>query len=298
MGGHLGVRIVSICLAGIALLGLAGCGIGAGAGQDVAATVNGRAIARATYRQALNVERQRQAAQTGFDACATRGMGVLCSQWKRQALDTLIQNELIREYARRQGITVTNAESTRYWRTVYRRNFGSKRVLRTFLMRNGETYAYLRASLDADLLRSKVLYPITRSMSPYAPAVALGLVSVRTRKALKLARRLIRQGLPFQGVIADMIGQRTACLPNGCVELGWVPYSFLPPGVDAVKTASIGSVVGPIVYQQAFDLYKVWNRTPRYRMTPQQQYTRRVQLLNQWLRRQERKARIKRYVAA
>lgn len=295
---------LSACLAGLFMLGLTGCGVGtSSASSDVAATVNGHAVAMADYQQSLNVTRSQQTGQVGYDACAVKGMQMVCKSWKQQALKTLIDNELVREYARQHHIVVTKAQYAANWQAVYKKNFqGSKRILNAFLKSNHETAGYLRQSTDADLLRSKVLYPITKNMSAYAPAVALGLIAVHTKVELKTAEGLLKQNFSFQKVIQELNAQPNACIQDGCTELGWVPYPFLPQGlgqagINALKTQKIGSVVGPVVHQQDWELYKIWNRTPHFHMNNDQQYQRRTQLFYQWLGRQEKAAQIKRYVA-
>jgi hypothetical protein len=59
----------------------------------------------------------------------------------------------------------------------------------------------------------------------------------------------------------------------------------------------VGSVAGPLVRQQEWDLYLIEARMQRYTLPAGLNYRLRLQVFSQWLTKQERKAQVTRYVA-
>src|SRR5690348_10263595 len=102
-------RFLFPALAATAVLGLAGCGASTG-GSSAAVTVNGQSISMAAYNKEFSYDRVAAEDNYSFDVCSTKKTAPLCAQVKRTALNDLIGNTLVDQYAAKHQISVSNAE--------------------------------------------------------------------------------------------------------------------------------------------------------------------------------------------
>lgn len=289
-----------------ALLGLvlvlAGCGGGSG-GTSVAAAVNGNNIPMEQYNSELNSLRVQERDAIGYDVCLIKQLASACGIIKQRSLNILIDNELIREYAHKHGLSVSQDESARQWTQVFKVHFhNSTAVEAAFLKHQQISESDIRRSLMADLLQQKVEFDVTQSLSRFSKAVRVGKVVAVGKSELAQVRSLIRSGVGFAG-IANYL-RHTSRSSLGCAsttvvcgDLGWTPYAFIPPNRRALITARDGSILGPYREQQDWQFLKAEAHSSHYFLTSKQLFTRRQQLFLQWLQRQQKRARITRYVA-
>jgi hypothetical protein len=258
----------------------------------------------AQFTSEVHSERAQQLSQSGYDPCDAKYGAAGCSLIKQQSLNTLIDRELIREYAAKHHITVAAADVQRNWKQIFKSRFnGQQAVLDAFLKRTGQTEADLRASLKNTQLEQIVLGTVTQSMPTIVPAIRVARLVAADKAELQIVRNLLRKGTAFVKVAAYLrknspkgCGQST----QQCGEIGWVPLAFVPSYIGQLKTAPAGSLVGPLrqaVGQQVeYQLYKVEARATQYQMTPSQTYHMRQIVFEQWLQKQQAKAQVKRYV--
>jgi parvulin-like peptidyl-prolyl isomerase len=253
-----------------------------------------------SFHKEVSYKRVVSSDSNGVDVCAIKAPP-LCAALKRDALNTLINNELVREYASGHHITVTDAEFARQWAAIDKAKFHDQpRVVRAYAGRLGWTVADLKASIRQDLLQQKVMFAVTKNMSRYTPAVKVSRIDMPNQKEIKGVQDQLASGQSFQSIAAALNKDKKSLCHSegGCGELGWLPTAFVPAGDKSVLQAKVGTVVGPFPGQQLYELLRVEGKNNHYPMTAQQQYRMRQQLFVQWLNRQVKKASITKHVTA
>jgi hypothetical protein len=309
-------------------------GCGSSSSNNAAATVNGHDISMADYTAAFHVQRAEAASSAGYDVCSVKDLATPCNILKQQSLEGLIQAELIREYAAKHGISLTQAEIQANWAVVFKARFDSRQdVLRAWLRHIGESEQQLRDSLKADLLRQKVMYSVT-SVPATVPGVRIAHLIAASSDELKLVQGLLQRRTAFgqivryldqnsksgcgeanqqqqqqqasqqQSSVGGISGQPTnpdfGSTAIGCGDLGWVPDALLPTKYAQLRTAPVGNVVGPlrtvVVGNPEYDFFLVELRDRHYPLTGAQSAFLHVKLFNAWLQQQEARAQVTRYI--
>ncbi len=280
------------------LLSLAILVSGCGSHSDPAATVDGHDIAMNTYIAEVHYERIAQRKETGYDVCAIKGLEVACRYLKRQALTGVIDRQLIQEYATRHHLAVTKAEDTRNWLLIYQGKFNrDPRQLNAFVKGFGIGISDLRSRLTDQLLRQKVLYDVTKNMPFTAPAIRLSFLRVANKQQLTQVQQELHSGVPFNAVAKRLATDRKGPCARGCGDLGWIPRRLVPPTAPGVAAAQAGALIGPQQLQTGgYTYYDVEASRRAYTLTQQQQISLRGLLFDDWLKKQERQAQIKRFV--
>jgi len=280
------------------LLALAILASGCGSSSNPAATVDGHDIAMNTYTAEVHYDRIAQQKQLGYDVCGIKGLEIACRYLRRQALTGVIDRQLIQEYATRHHLTVTKAEDTRNWLLIYQGKFNrDPRQLNAFVKGFGIGISALRSRLTDQLLRQKVLYDVTKNMPLTAPAIRLGFLRVANKQQLTQVQQELRSGVPFNTVAKRLSTDRKGPCASGCGDLGWIPRQLVPATVPRVATAPAGALIGPEQLQTGgYTYYSVEASLPAYALTSPQQLSLRGVLFDDWLKKQERRAQIKRFV--
>jgi hypothetical protein len=283
---------------------LSACGSGSGTGSaKSAATVDGTAIPLSAYNTQVTILREQAltSSTTGEDPCSgPPSFAPFCHQLKQQALNTLIDQQLVAEYARDHRISVSNADFNRSWiQYINSPQFkGSMAVVRAYARKLHVTLADLKTFLRAKMLHDLVSFHVTRNMSQYAPSTRLARLLAASPKEVH-ADRVLLKGHPFLEVLATVEGNHTSiCAQQSCGELGWQPNAFVPANEHALVTARVGKVVGPFASQQVFSLFLIEGHEQHRLLTSGQQLSLRERLFATWLAKRQKQASVHRYVAA
>jgi hypothetical protein len=280
---------------------IAGCGTASlGAGSD-AATVNGQHISMAAYKTQVTYKRQLAALGNGdVDPCTVKVDGPICTKIKQTALNDLINEQLISQYASKHHISVSTAEFRAQWAQVMADRFKNNvPVMHAWLKHFGLTEPGLKSMVRSDVLSQKVMYAVTQTGVPAAvPAVRLARIEVQSQAQLKQTRAMLRHQSFLQVASLLSTNQSGLCYQTGCGDLGWLPDKFLTPAEHRAATAPIGTLIGPLASQQGLTLLRVEGHDPRYHLNPQQQLAWRQGLFTTWLNAERRRAAVHRYVAA
>ncbi len=291
-------RWIAASLTGISIF-LAGCG--GGGGDSPAATVNGHDISMTSYNQAVFQRRAQLQNQYG-DVCGIKGLEAACKILKQQALQSLIDAEIVREYADAHQITIPQGDLDREWFVIMKKRFaGRLDVLAAYAKKNQTTPADIKLGIADDLLQQEVVYDVTKTMSQYAPAIRLGIIRAGNRKELQNILLILRTGHDFLLTARNLsVSPTSQCAKSQshCGDLGFVPDAFVPPERQKLLTAPLGSVLGPYISQNELELFLVEARDPHFKMSNTQAYAMRSGVLfAAWLKRQEQAAQISRHVA-
>lgn len=267
--------------------------------QNPAASVNGTDVSMAAYQRELHFDLVQQQGNLGLNPCQTKGLGAICASVKKTALDSLIDKILIREYASKHHIVVSQADIARQWAIIYKQDFHNQApVLAAYAKRYHLTPAQVKQKTADQMLQDAVMVAITKHMPLHAPAVRLSKIDVKTKADAAAVKAALAAGQSFSQIAAKLNrASKSVCSQVGCGDTGWLPDAFVPSGDAGVLTAKVGSVVGPYEGQQYIEFLQVTGRNPHYALTAQQILRFRQQKLVAWLARQEKRADIQRNVS-
>ena len=227
---------VLLCIA----LGISGCG----SSTRPAATVNGHEISMSAFDNQVHYSREIQR-QNGFDPCAQPGTKVICKQTKKSALDSLIQNEIIREYAAKHHIVVSNADFNRQWTQIFKGKFsGDKRQLNAFAAGLHITVAEVKQRVRSDQLRQRVEVAVTGTVPTAAPAVRLAHLETLHKAEAENIKTQLQHGTPLKTVLTRLVAEKQSLCRTGCGELGWIPEALIPGYEKKILTGAAGSISG------------------------------------------------------
>jgi parvulin-like peptidyl-prolyl isomerase len=283
----------------LAAAGIALAGCGSGGGGSTAATVNGQTISMTAYNKEFSYDRVAAEDNYNFDVCSTKATAPLCAEVKRTALNDLIGNALVDQYAARHHIVVTNADFQRRWAEIDAAKFhDDPAVVTAYAKRYGWSVADFKASIRHDILEQKVMLALTRHMPLYVPAVKMSRIDVSTTKEESLVQARLHTGVPFARIVSELASNKKSLChtPRNCGEVGWLPTAFLPPADSKAATAAPGTVIGPVSGQNVFEFLQVERHNQNYLMTAAEQYRYRQQLFSAWLAGQQRHAAITRHI--
>jgi hypothetical protein len=285
---------------------VAGCGGSSGSGSGSrAAVINGNDVPLRLYQVAFQNARLQSIDANGYDPCQVKTSAALCGTVKAQAMQSVIQAEIIREYAATHHISVPPGDVNRQWQIVYRQRFDNRAdVLQAWIKHvysNGhfqETAQDLKNGIEQNLLQQKVIYAVVPKVPTSEPGLRLAVIEAANGSWHFVHFHLVH-GEDFLAVASAVAANKTSeCAALKCGELGWVPNDLVAANRKQLLTAPAGSTVGPYKGQLVFEIYKVEARVPDLPLTARQQYLVRVNRFTIWLSRQESRARITRYVAA
>jgi hypothetical protein len=283
---------------------IAGCGGSSASSGGRAAVVNGNDVSMRSYDIAFQNARLQTIDNDGYDPCQFGSGSVLCSGIKQQAMLSVIQAELIREYAANHHISVSQSDLNRQWQLVYNHRFDGRQDVLTAWLKHvyshgglHQTAQDLKNGIGQDLLQQKVMYAVIPRVPVIEPGMRLAVIQA-ANASLSFVQTHLRNGQNFVALANNLAAVRTSqCQALKCGELGWVPTELVPQNRKQLLAARAGSIVGPYKGQLVFELYKVEMRAPRILLTSQQQYQIRVNRFAAWLATQVSHAKVTRYVA-
>ena len=267
-------------------------------GGSVAATVNGHPIDTASYRLYLNFFTRESAAQGGAS------MKTL----SQLAMNNVIQNEIVREYAVAHHVSVSSAELNRRISVYRKQNHGEKGFER-WLASLGLDPSSFRTLIAASLLRDKITPQVAPVPAAHARHILVGLHipgkpnrsdGVARARANQLLTQL-RHGADF-ATLARKNSDDVGSAQHGG-DLGMVyPRETVPPFDHAVFTLPLHQLA-LVRSQLGYHILEVLSRVKVARPSKnaaQQQLLQQAeqQQFQVWVSRQMKAASIKRIVTA
>jgi hypothetical protein len=181
---------------------VAGCGGSSSAGR--AAVVNGHDVPMHAYDVAFTTRRIQEIDSGGYDPCIVKNTDAACALLKQQALDAVIQQELIREYAGAHNISVPQADLNRQWNLVVKQKFGGvQAALNAWLRRLHQTSQDLKDSIENDLLQQKVTYAVTGTMPSITPGIRVAVIEAKL-PSLPLVKARLQAHEDFLGLAKSL----------------------------------------------------------------------------------------------
>lgn len=281
-------------------LSISGCGAFQSSSHP-AATVNGHAISMTAYSKQVSYK----CALTQYDlqgaaVCTGKSdpMGIQ-KQLQRTALNNLIDEELVREYAQNHGISVSDQDFNVEWKSVYDNKFHRNMpALRNYAKKVGLTVPDVKNLVRADMLQQRVMGVVTQNMPLQAPATRIGRMVVGSAAQAAAVQKDMMRGIPFDRILVPMYKRyKSQCARVTCGDALWVPNAFLPSDQQQVAKAPANSLVGPFSLQGGLLLIFVEQHMKNYVLTSSQEYSMRQQIFARWVTQQVQHASVHRYVA-
>jgi hypothetical protein len=253
------------------------------------------------YNKQVWVQRiQAARSPSAMDPCsAGQNFAGLCQQLKQNALDALIDQKLVDQYAQQHHIAVSDADFNRQWAIIVKDRFhGDNAVLRAFARGQHLTVADLQSFERENMVRQAVLGRVTKTMSLHWPATRLSRLLTPDQRGVKNIQTLLKAGRSFNYVAYLLrANQRSLCAQQACGDLGWIPNVFVPAAEQSAVTAHPGTILGPYTSQAGYTLVQVEAHQGHFLLNVNQEIAMRERIFARWLANQRSHAAIHRYVA-
>jgi parvulin-like peptidyl-prolyl isomerase len=260
-------------------------------GEGLAALVNGQPISSADYeRQVEQVEAFFQ--QEGLDAESDEGRERL-AQARRQVLEQMIDQELIRQAAAEMGISISDEELEASIAGIIEQS-GGEDGFNQSLAATGTTYDDFRQMLLDQLLSEAVYSSVTASIESVAEQVHARHILLPTREMAEEVLARLQAGEDFAYLAREYSEDISSRETGG--DMGFFPRGVMPAEVEEVAFGlEVGELSGIVESQFGFHVLQVLERDER-EIAVEVFESLRQQTFMQWLEDQRAGATIERFV--
>ncbi len=227
--------------------------------EGLAALVNGQPIAMAEYeKQVAQVEAF--FAQEGLDLESAEGRERL-AQARRQVLEQMIDQELIRQAASAMGVSISEAQLESSVQEIVDQS-GGQEGFKQSLQAMGTTNEDFRRMLLDQLLSEAVYKAVTAGISSTAEQVHARHILVSTRERADEVVARLQAGEDFAYLAREYSEDISSRETGG--DVGFFPRGVMPPEVEEVAFASeLGVVSGVVESQFGFHIIQVLEKEER-----------------------------------
>jgi parvulin-like peptidyl-prolyl isomerase len=259
--------------------------------EGLAALVNGQPIGQEEYaKQVAQVEAF--FAQEGLDPESDEGRERL-AQARRQVLEQMIDQELIRQAAVEMGVSISEAELEASVQDIIEQSGGQEQFDQS-LQGMGTTYDDFRQMLLDQLLSEAVYSAVTASISPVAEQVHARHVLLPTRERAEEVLARLQAGEDFSYLAREYSEDISSRESGG--DVGFFPRGVMPPEVEEVAfRLEVGEISEIVETQFGFHIVQVLEREER-EMAVEVFESLRQQTFMQWLQDRREAATIERFV--
>ncbi len=259
--------------------------------EGLAALVNGQPISSADYeRQVEQVEAFFQ--QEGLDAESDEGRERL-AQARRQVLEQMIDQELIRQAAAEMGISISDEELESSIAGIIEQS-GGEDGFNQSLEATGTTYEDFRQMLLDQLLSEAVYSSVTASIDSVAEQVHARHILLPTREMAEEVLARLQAGEDFAYLAREYSEDISSRETGG--DMGFFPRGVMPTEVEEVAFGlEVGDTSGIVESQFGFHVIQVLERDER-EIAVEVYESLRQQTFMQWLEDQRESASIERFV--
>jgi len=259
--------------------------------EELAALVNGQVIGQEEYeKQVAQVEAF--FAQEGLDPESEEGRERL-AQARRQVLEQMIDQELIRQAAVEMGVSISEAELEASIQDIIEQSGGQEQFDQS-LQGMGTTYDDFRQMLLDQLLSEAVYSAVTASISPVAEQVHARHVLLPTRERAEEVLARLQAGEDFSYLAREYSEDISSRESGG--DVGFFPRGVMPPEVEEVAfSLEVGETSEIVETQFGFHIVQVLEREER-EIAVEVFENLRQQTFMQWLQDRREAATIERFV--
>jgi parvulin-like peptidyl-prolyl isomerase len=259
--------------------------------EGLAALVNSQPIGQEEYeKQVAQVEAF--FAQEGLDPESEEGRERL-AQARRQVLEQMIDQELIRQAAVEMGVSISEAELEASIQDIIEQSGGQEQFDQS-LQGMGTTYDDFRQMLLDQLLSEAVYSAVTASISPVAEQVHARHVLLPTRERAEEVLARLQAGEDFSYLAREYSEDISSRESGG--DVGFFPRGVMPPEVEEVAfSLEVGETSEIVETQFGFHIVQVLEREER-EIAVEVFENLRQQAFMQWLQDQREAATVERFV--
>jgi parvulin-like peptidyl-prolyl isomerase len=258
--------------------------------DEVAAQVNGQSIPYGEWeKQVAQVEAFFQ--QEGLDLESEEGRERL-AQARRQVLEQMIDQELIRQAAAEMGVSVSEAELESSIEDIVTQSGGEEQFQQSLEAMNTEFGDFRQMLLD-QLLSEAVYSAVTASISPIAEQVHARHILLPTKERADEVLARLQAGEDFAFLAREYSEDISSRESGG--DVGFFPRGVMPPEVEEIAfRLQVGEVSGIVQSQFGFHILQVLEKEDR-EIAVEVFESLRQQTFMQWLQDQREEATIERF---
>ena len=257
--------------------------------EEVAAQVNGQAIPYGEWeKQVAQVEAFFE--EEGLDLESEEGRDRL-AQARRQVLEQMIDQELIRQAAAEMGVSVSEAELESSIEDIVTQSGGEEQFQQSLEAMNTEFGDFRQMLLD-QLLSEAVYSAVTASISPIAEQVHARHILLPTKERADEVLARLQAGEDFAFLAREYSEDISSRESGG--DVGFFPRGVMPPEVEEIAFGlQVGEVSGIVQSQFGFHILQVLEKEER-EIAVEVFESLRQQTFMQWLQDQREEATIER----
>jgi parvulin-like peptidyl-prolyl isomerase len=261
------------------------------AGGELAALVNGEPISMEYYqRQVAQVEAFFE--EEGLDPESAEGQERL-AQVRRQVLEQMVDQELIRQAAAEMGIAISDQELEVKIQEIVQQS-GGQDEFESALQDTGTSYDDFKQMLLDQLLSDAVFNAVTGSISRVATQVHARHILLPTREQAEEVLTRLQGGEDF-AFLAREYSEDVSSRERGG-DMGFFPEGVMPPELEEVAFSLDPGQISEIVESQfGFHIVQVLEKEER-EISAETFEDLRQQAFMQWLQERREGASIERFV--
>lgn len=259
--------------------------------EGLAATVNGEPIGMEDYqKQVTQVEAFFE--QEGLDLASGEGQERL-AQARRQVLEQMIDQELIRQAAVEMDVSIPEAELESHVQEIIEQSGGQEQFAQS-LQATGTSYDDFRQMLLDQLLSEAIFGAVTTSIDSVAEQVHARHILLPTRERAEEVLARLQAGEDFAFLSREYSEDVSSRERGG--DMGFFPRGVMPPEVeDAAFSLEVGETSDIVESPFGFHIIQVLEREER-EIAVEIFENLRQQSFMQWLQKERGNAAIERFV--
>jgi len=259
--------------------------------QPLAAMVSGQPILLTDYQEETARFEAAMAGQ-GFDLESEDGQAML-AQMRRQVLDSMIEQILIKQAAAQEGVTISEHElETAIQDTIG--EGGGQATFEEWLRASGLTYEDFREELRFQLLAQALFEWITASVPTTAEQVHARHILVDTEEGARAILTRLQAGEDFATLASELSQDQNTKEAGG--DLGFFPRGqLISPEVEEAAFALPPGHISEVVRSQfGYHVVQVLEKAPDHPLPPEVLYALKEQAFARWMQEQWKRADIER----
>jgi parvulin-like peptidyl-prolyl isomerase len=282
------ILTLSILTATLLVAGCSGLPFQLPGQAEPAATVNGKAIARADYERQVTLATTYLKSQ-GVDSTTPDGQQTIATM-RDQLLDQMIDQEIINQAATKEGLTVTGAEiDAQIADTVVQA--GGQAALDAWFVSSGFTKEEYRQAVLEQLTGDKLFNKVTANVPTTADQVHARHIMLATKAEADAVVARLKAGEDFAKVAMEVSLDEGSKADGG--DLGFFAKGFMIPEFEAAAFAlQPGQFSDPVQTQYGFHVILVVERDPQHPMDAQMLQSNQQEAFAVWLDAQRTAAKI------
>lgn len=258
-----------------------------------AATVNGEAIPLADYQREVAQARNFLLNEQKVNPATPEGDQALKTVYN-QVLEGLISEVIIRQYAQKNGITITEDEVKKSVDQLVK-DMGSQAEFDKALAARGLTQETFTQTQRAQLIGNKVRDAVTANVPQTAEQVRARHILVQTVDEAVRAARRIEGGESFDKVAKEVSKDPGTAKAGG--DLGWFPRGLMVPEFEQQAfSLALNQVSSPVQTQFGYHILQVLEKDPNRKLPEDRWQELRQAKFQDWLEDQRNAAKIERLV--